>query len=107
MLVILILNQHKIEGNQIFVVATFLSSWHNVQETVNLMDVLYLLFIQTNQSFYLPTQTISFVGFVWKSISMTFCITSEKANEFAWVTCKIVACQRGVFHAPPICFKNQ
>ena len=36
LVIILILDQHKIEGNQILVAATFLSCWHNVQGTVYL-----------------------------------------------------------------------
>ena len=76
-----------------------------------------------DKSDLIPTQTISFVGFILNSIRMPVCLTPEKANnlilcckellrldsfcirEFARVKGKMVASQLGVFHAP-LFYKN-
>ena len=96
---------------------------NNLQDTVFLMDSLGFT-IHPNKSVLKPTQTISFVGFILNSISMTVCLTPEKAyslilcckellrldafsiREFARVIGKMVASQPGVFHAP-LFYKNR
>ena len=87
--------------------ASFLSCWHNVQDTVYLMHN-FGFSIHQNKSVLIPTQTISFVGFVLNSISTALCLTSEKTNNlipfkiraFAQSISKVVASQPGLFHAP-------
>ena len=108
--------------DSLFVAASFLSCWPNVQYTIILMDS-FGFTIHPDKSVLMPTQTISFVGFILNLISMTFCLTPEKANnlilcckellrldsfsimEFAQVIGKLVAGQPGVFHAP-LFYKN-
>ena len=103
--------------DSLLVAASFLSCWHNVQDTVFLMDSLGFT-IHPDISVFIPTQTISFVWLILNSISMTVCLAPEKANklilcrkellrldsfsirEFSWVIGKMVASQPGVFHAP-------
>ena len=88
-----------------------------MQDTVFLMDSLGFT-IHPDKSVLIPTEIISFVGFILNSISMTVCLTPEKANglilgckellrldsfsirEFARVIGKMVASQPGIFHAP-------
>ena len=66
--------------DSLFVAASFLSYWPNVQDTVVLMDSLGFT-INPDKSVLMPTQTISFVGFILNFISMTVCLTPEKANN--------------------------
>ena len=106
--------------DSLLVAESFLSCWHNVQDTVFLMDSLGFT-IHTDKSVLIPTQTISFVGFILNSISMTICLTPQKANnlilcckellrldsfslrELAQVIGKMVASQPGVFRVPLFC----
>ena len=68
----------------LLVAASFLSCWHNVQDTLFLMDSLGFT-IHPDKSVLIPTQTISFAGFILNSISTTVCLTPEKVNNLIFV----------------------
>lgn len=88
----------------------------NINHTVSIFDHLGFT-VHPDKSVLKPTQSITFVGFVLDSRSMTICLTEEKANrivsdcekllhkcevsirDFAQIIGKFVASEPGVEHA--------
>lgn len=89
---------------------------HNINDTVSVFDQLGFT-VHPEKSVLQPSQSITFVGFLIDSHSMTICLTEEKASkivsdcktllhkaevfirDFAKIIGKFVASEPGVEHA--------
>ena len=65
----------------------------NVIDTVTLLDTLGFV-PHPNQSVFIPTQILVFLGFRLNSIDMTVSLTPEKPNKLKSEVCCLLSCER-------------